>query len=78
MSDQKKRVGLVIGSGGVKCAAAIGLLSVMRDEGIDIDIAVGCSGGSLYVASIALGYELSQLEDLTLKFWTPDIMKDYS
>lgn len=73
-----KRVGLVIGSGGVKCAAALGLLSVLQQEGIEIDLAVGCSGGSLYTASIALGYGLHHIEEMTADFWTPGLMKDYT
>lgn len=78
MSENRQRVGLVVGSGGVKCAAAIGLLSVLQDEGIDIDIAVGCSGGSMYTAMIALGYGPELMEEYTLNFWTPGIMKDYA
>lgn len=73
-----KRLGLVIGSGGVKCAAALGLLSVFRREGIEIDLTVGCSGGSLYTALIALGTGLRQLEEMTVDFWTPGLMKDYA
>jgi NTE family protein len=38
---------------------------------------VGCSGGSLYAAAIALGYDRSKMEDLTVRFWTNDIMKGY-
>ena len=56
MSKNSKRIGLVIGSGGVKCAATLGLLSVLNEAGIEVDLTVGCSGGSLYTAAIALGY----------------------
>ena len=41
------RVAVVLGSGSVKCAAALGLLRVLQREGIGIDMIVGCSGGSL-------------------------------
>ena len=41
------RLALVIGAGGVKCAAALGLWKVLLREGINIDMFVGCSGGSL-------------------------------
>jgi NTE family protein len=40
-------------------------------------MAVGCSGGSLYTAMIALGYSAQEMEEFTIKFWTPGIMKDY-
>ena len=39
----RKRVAIVIGAGSVKCAAALGLWKVLRREGIDIDMVVGCS-----------------------------------
>ncbi|MDM0014408.1 patatin-like phospholipase family protein [Variovorax sp. J22P168] len=46
---------VVIGSGGLKCAAALGVLKVLRREGIGIDMAIGCSGGSFFATAIALG-----------------------
>jgi len=52
---RKPKVGVVIGSGGLKCAAALGVLKVLRREKIEIDMAVGCSGGSLFATAIAMG-----------------------
>jgi NTE family protein len=78
MSKNSKRVGLVIGSGGVKCAAALGLLSVLDEAGIEIDLTVGCSGGSLYTATIALGYSVPDMMSMTSRFWTPGLMKGYT
>ncbi len=71
------KVAIVIGSGGVKCAAAIGMWGVLERENIPVNMVVGCSGGSLYAAAIALGYDRAKMEDLTTRFWTNDIMKDY-
>lgn len=65
-----KRVALVIGSGGVKCAAALGLQDALRREGIGLDMVVGCSGGSLYAALAALGFSLEAAQEATLKLWT--------
>ncbi len=45
---RRKRVALVIGSGSVKCAAALGLWRALKRDDIDIDLYVGCSGGSIY------------------------------
>ena len=50
----RPRIGVVIGSGGLKCAASIGLWRVLRREGIRPDLFVGCSGGSLFAALMAL------------------------
>jgi NTE family protein len=68
------RVALVIGSGAVKCAAAIGLKRVLDREGIPIDFAVGCSGGSIYAAALALGATADEMEHLTLTLWRRDVM----
>lgn len=73
-----KGVALVIGSGGVKCAAALGMWQVLRDAGIEVSVAVGCSGGSIYASVIALGTPLDEAVDLTRNLWTVDIMKGYA
>lgn len=73
----KNKIALVIGSGGIKCASAIGLWRVLQREGIEPDLLVGCSAGSLYAACIGLGFSVEKMEQLTLKIWTQEVMKDY-
>lgn len=68
----RSRIALVIGSGGVKCAAALGLQQALRDEGIEIDLVVGCSGGSLYATAAALSWTVDETIDLTMRLWTRD------
>lgn len=63
------RTALVIGSGAVKCAAALGLWKVLRREGIAIDLLIGCSGGSLFAATMALGYEIEDCIEKTRRLW---------
>jgi predicted acylesterase/phospholipase RssA len=65
----RKRLALVVGSGAVKCAAALGLWKVLKSEGIRVDMYVGCSGGSLYTALMALGFELDTCIQKTQKLW---------
>ncbi|MDX1663104.1 MAG: patatin-like phospholipase family protein [Candidatus Promineifilaceae bacterium] len=67
------RTALVIGSGSVKCAAAIGLLNVLQREGIPLDMVVGCSGGSIYAATIALGLPADTIAAMTAQLWTREI-----
>jgi NTE family protein len=69
MTAEKKRVALVIGAGSVKCAAALGLWKVLKREGIEIDMFVGCSGGSLYASTMALGWDVDECERMTLAMW---------
>jgi NTE family protein len=68
-----KKIALVIGSGGVKCAAALGLLRVLEREGIEVELVVGCSGGSLYATTIALGWSIDKAIEETKKLWTREI-----
>lgn len=71
------RISLVIGSGGVKCAAAIGLMKVLEEEGIQLDLIVGCSGGSLYSALFAMGLGLDEISGYIQSLWTRKIMQGY-
>ena len=73
MSDKKKKVALVIGAGSVKCAAALGLWKVLERENIHFDMIVGCSGGSIYAAAMAMGFSLQECIENTKKLWNRSI-----
>ena len=59
---RRPRVAVVVGSGGLKCAAALGSIRVLRDAGVPIDLAVGCSGGSLCALWLARGAQSADRE----------------
>lgn len=69
----QKRVALVIGAGSIKCTAALGLLKVLEQEGIGIDLVVGSSAGSMFASFIALGYDADTAEQTTYSLWTQEI-----
>ena len=73
MNSQGPRVALVIGSGSVKCAAALGLMKVLERENIRLDLIVGCSGGAIYAACIALGWTVPATTEATLHMWTRQV-----
>ena len=50
-----KKVGLALGGGGVRGLAHIGVLNVLKQEGIEIDLIVGTSAGALIGAAYAVG-----------------------
>jgi NTE family protein len=77
MTKSQRPLALVIGSGSVKCAAALGVWQVLRREGIELDMVVGCSGGSMYAALIALGFDLETATALTQNMWTEDLLTGY-
>jgi NTE family protein len=74
----KKRISLVIGSGGIKCAAAVGLWRVLKSENIEVESVVGCSGGSMYAAAIANHVSEKEMEEWSRTLWTSDIMLGYT
>jgi len=76
--SEKKQIALVIGSGGIKCAAAIGLWRVLQDENIQVDSIVGCSGGSIYGAAIASRFSTDEMQNLSKILWTSEIMQGYT
>jgi NTE family protein len=73
MSAKKKKVALVIGAGSVKCAAALGLWKALERENIQFDMIVGCSGGSIYAAAMAMGFSIQECIENTKKLWNRSI-----
>lgn len=73
MSAGDGRVALVIGSGSVKCAAALGIQKALLRAGIGLDMVVGCSGGSIYAALMAAGHPPDVSASVTQRLWTREI-----
>ncbi|MDM0033666.1 patatin-like phospholipase family protein [Variovorax sp. J22P271] len=69
----RKRIALVIGSGSVKCAAAIGIQSVLKREGFELDMVVGCSAGAMYAAVMAAGHDAEVAAGMTRRLWTKEV-----
>jgi NTE family protein len=74
----KNRLSVVIGSGGVLCAASLGLSKALRREGLTPGMAVGCSGGSIYASILSLGIDPEEAERLTLNLFTSDVFEGYT
>jgi len=74
----KNRLSIVIGSGGVLCAASLGFLKALQREGLTPGMAVGCSGGSIYASLIALGIDPEEAQRLTLNLFTSDVFEGYT
>lgn len=66
-------VSLVIGSGSVKCAAAIGVVKALTEEGIAVERVVGCSAGAIFAAVLALGYGVRESMEATGRLWTKEL-----
>ena len=61
---QRPRVGLVLGGGGAKGAAEVGVLKVIERAGIPIDCIVGTSIGSIVGGLYATGYTAVELDSI--------------
>ena len=60
----RPKIALVLSGGGAKGFAHIGVLKVLEQEGIPVDLIVGTSMGSLVGGIYSLGYNASELEQL--------------
>jgi NTE family protein len=71
--DKPARVALVLGSGGVRSAAALGIADVLKRAGLRPDLIVGCSSGALFGAAIATGMETDEALALAIELWSQDL-----
>jgi len=62
----KPRIALVLGSGGPRGFAHIGVLKVLEAEGIKPDLVVGASVGAMVGAMYASGHSAAQIEQIAL------------
>jgi NTE family protein len=77
-SPRRRGVALVIGSGSVKCAAALGLVNALNRANIPIDMLVGCSAGCLYATLLASGRTTADAAQMTRELWTSSITERHN
>lgn len=63
-TPSRKKVGLVLGGGGAKGAAEVGVLKVLEEAGIPIDYIAGTSIGAIVGGLYAIGYDAADLDSL--------------
>lgn len=74
--NDRPRIGLVLGGGGAKGAAEIGVLKALEEEGLEFDYIAGTSIGSIVGALYSCGYRASDLENLFLSQSWLNLMTD--
>ena len=67
------RLALVFGSGGVKSVAALGVVQVLEEAGIQADLIVGCSAGAVFGALAAAGHPAQECLRLAQTLWSREI-----
>lgn len=63
-SQDRPKIGLVLGGGGAKGAAQVGVLKHIEKAGVPIDYIVGTSIGSIIGGLYSVGYRSQQLDSL--------------
>ena len=66
VADERPKIGLVLGGGGAKGAAHIGVLKVLEENRIPIDFVSGTSIGAYIGGLYALGYSAEQIETIMM------------
>lgn len=67
------RLALVLGSGGVRSIAALGIAERLAREGIRPDLIVGCSSGALFGAQVAGGMHGQSAVKLATTLWSAEL-----
>lgn len=67
----RKKVGLVLGGGGAKGVAHIGVLKVLEEAGIPVDYIAGTSMGAIVGGLYAIGYSPAEIDSMVSRQdWT--------
>ncbi|UBO74519.1 patatin-like phospholipase family protein [Aeromonas rivuli] len=66
MASERPKIALVLSGGGAKGSAHIGVLKVLEEKRIPVDIIVGTSMGSYVAGMYAMGYSAEEVERTTL------------
>ncbi len=72
----RPKVGLVLGGGGARGTAHIGVLKVLERESIPVDLIVGNSFGAVVGGLFAAGYNAQQIERIVLRTDWNDLFDD--
>jgi NTE family protein len=67
------QLALVLGSGGVRSIAALGIADVLTRAGFKPDLVVGCSSGALFGACIAKGWSGMEGLEAATRLWSADL-----
>ena len=69
------RLAFVLGSGGVRSIAALGMVEVLAREGVMPDLLVGCSAGAMFGALIAAGHDAENAVRIATTLWSAEVTR---
>ena len=76
-SSSPPRLALVLGSGGVRSIAAVGVAEVLAAEGLRPDLIVGCSSGAVFGATLALGMTSREALQAATSLWSAELTQQH-
>ncbi len=71
------RLALVLGSGGVRSIAALGIVERLAREGIRPDLVVGCSSGALFGALVAMRMPIDEAMRRATTLWSAELTQQH-
>jgi NTE family protein len=66
---------VVLGSGGVRSIAALGMVEMLAREGLLPDLVVGCSAGAMFGARIAAGHDANEAVRIATTLRSAEVTK---
>lgn len=71
----RKKVGLALSGGGARGFAHIGVLKVLAEHGVPIDLIAGTSAGSIIGGALAAGMSIAEIEEMALSVGWLDVVR---
>ncbi len=71
----KPQLAVVLGSGGVRSMAGLGVLAALEEAGLPPDLLAGCSAGALFAALVASGRAPMAAAELACSLWSPELAR---
>jgi NTE family protein len=71
------KIGLALGSGGLRGAAHIGVIEELDKTGIHIQMVAGTSSGSVVAAMLGLGMSAADMEEIALSIKASDVIDSF-
>jgi NTE family protein len=74
-SKTRPKIGVVVGSGGLKTISSIPLFEFLHQARIDVDLLIGCSGGSIFSGIYALRNDALHMREIALELWQRELFQ---
>lgn len=71
----QKKIGLALSGGGARGFAHIGVLKVLADSGVTVDLVAGTSAGSIIGAAVAAGMSANEIEAMSARIGWLDLIR---